>query len=91
MSRNKSYDLRARFGAIYSASKTKKYFLKNSTIGNRLLFQELENSGITSPKHSNWWLVLPQSNFFLLFKNNFTAIYGLLLQRFQKVMTKSLS
>ena len=26
------------FGAIYGASKTKKYLFKNSTIGNRLLF-----------------------------------------------------
>ena len=26
------------FGAIYSASKTKKYLLKNTTIGNQLLF-----------------------------------------------------
>ena len=43
MSRNKSFDVRARFGAIYSASKTKKYLLKNSTIGNRLLFSELAN------------------------------------------------
>ena len=25
MSRNKSFDVRARFGAVYSASKTKKY------------------------------------------------------------------
>ena len=38
MSRNKSFDVRARFGAIYSPSKTKKYLSKNSTIGNRLLF-----------------------------------------------------
>ena len=38
MSRNKSFDVIARFGAIYSASKTEKYLLKNSTIGNRLLF-----------------------------------------------------
>ena len=38
MSRNKSFDFRARFGAIYSASKTKKYLLNNSTIGNQLLF-----------------------------------------------------
>ena len=44
------------------ASKTKKHFLKNSTIGNRLMFN-----------NSNWCLVLPQSNFFLVFKNNFTA------------------
>ena len=40
---NKSFDVRARFGAIYSASKTKKYLLKRSTIGNRLLFSELAN------------------------------------------------
>ena len=38
LSKNKSFYFRARFGAIYSASKTKKYLLKNSTIGNRLLF-----------------------------------------------------
>ena len=38
MSRNKSFDFRARFGAIYSASKTKEYLLNNSTIGNQLLF-----------------------------------------------------
>ena len=30
----------SKVGAIYSASKTKKYLLKNSTIGNRLLFSE---------------------------------------------------
>ena len=40
MSRNKLFDIRARLGAIYSASKTKKYLLKNSTIGKRLLFIE---------------------------------------------------
>ena len=44
MSRKKSFDVRARFGAIYSASKTEKYLLKNSTIGNRLLFAELANT-----------------------------------------------
>ena len=38
MSKNKSFYFRARFGAIYGASKTKKCLLKNSTIGNRLLF-----------------------------------------------------
>ena len=43
MSWNKSFEVRARFGAIYSASKTKKYLLKNSTIGNQLLFSELAN------------------------------------------------
>ena len=43
MSWKKSFDVRARFGAIYSASKTKKYLLKNSTIGTQLLFSELAN------------------------------------------------
>ena len=44
MSRNMSFDVRAKFGAIYSASKTEKYLLKNSTIGNRLLFSKLGNT-----------------------------------------------
>ena len=44
MSRNNSFDVRAKFEAIYSASKTEKYLLKNSTIGNRLLFSELANT-----------------------------------------------
>ena len=34
MLRNKSFYFRGRFGAIYSASKIKKYLLMNSTIGN---------------------------------------------------------
>ena len=52
MSRNKSFDVRARFGAIYSASKTKKYLLKNSMIGNRLLFRNYQtsNSNLLVPK-----------------------------------------
>ena len=88
MSRNKSFDVRARFGAIYSASKTKKYLLKNSTIGNQLLFSFLANTEFTCPENSNWWLLLPDSNLFLKFQNNFTAefwatfSYWLLLQRF---------
>ena len=73
MSRNKSFDVRARFGVIYSASKTKKYLLKNSTISNQLLFQELENIEFTCPENSNWCLLLPDSNLFLKFQNNFTA------------------
>ena len=73
---------------IYSASKTKKYLLKKSAIGNRLLFSELANTEFTCPENSNWWLLLPDSNLFLKFQNNFTAefwatfSYGLLLQRF---------
>ena len=51
MSRNNSFDVRAKSGAIYSASKTEKYFLKNSTIGNRLLFSELANNELTCPEN----------------------------------------
>ena len=51
MSRNKSFDVRARFGAIYGASKSEKYLLKNSTIGNRLLFSELANIEFTCPEN----------------------------------------
>ena len=74
MLRNKSFDVRARFGKIYSASKTKMYLLKNSTIGNRLLFSELANIiEFTCPENSNWWLLLPDSNLFLKFQINFPA------------------
>ena len=88
MSRNKSFYFTARFGVIYSAFKTKNYLLKNSTIGNRLLFHELANIEFTCPKNSNWCLLLPDSNLFLKFQNNFTSefwatfSYGLLPQRF---------
>ena len=91
MSRNKSFDVRARLGAIYSSPKTKKYFLENSTISNRLLFSELANIEFTCPEYSNWWLLLPDSNLFLKFQNNFTAEFlatfshGLLLQRFSEI------
>ena len=73
MSRNKSFDVSARFGVIYSASKTKKYLLENSMIGNRLLFSELANTEFTCPENSNWCLFLPDSNIFLKFQKNFTA------------------
>ena len=73
MLRNKSFHVIARFGAIYSAFKTKKYLSKNSTIGNRLLFSELPNIEFTCPENLNWWLHLPDSNLFLKFQNNFTA------------------
>ena len=51
MPRNKSFNVRARFGAIYSASKSEKYLLKNSTIGNRLFFSELANIEFTFPEN----------------------------------------
>ena len=53
MSKNKSFDVRARFEAIYSASRTEKYLLKNSTIGNQLLFSEIANIEFTCPENSN--------------------------------------
>ena len=71
--RNKSLNFRARFGAIYSASQSKKYLLKNSTLGNWLLFSELANIEFTCPENSNWWFLLPDSNLFLKFQKNFTA------------------
>lgn len=48
---------------MFSASKTKEYSLKNSTIDNRLLFQELTNIEI----QTGAWLVLLQSNLFSKF------------------------
>ena len=59
MSKKKSFDFTAGFEAIYSASETKKYLLKNSTIGHRLLYSELANIEFTCPENSNWWLLLP--------------------------------
>ena len=50
MWKNKSFDVRGTFGAIYGASKSKKYLLKNSTIGNRLLLSELAITEFTFPK-----------------------------------------
>ena len=51
MSKNKSFDVRAKFGAIYSAFKTEKYLLKKSTIGNWLPFSELANVEFTCPEN----------------------------------------
>ena len=51
MSRNKSFDVRAKFGAIYSVSKTENYLLMNSTIGNRLLCSELANTEFSCPEN----------------------------------------
>ena len=52
------------------------------------MFSELANIEFTRSENSNWCLLLPDSNLFLKFQNNFTAefwatfSYGLLLQRF---------
>ena len=74
MSRNKSFDVRAKFGAIYSASKTENYLLKNSTIGNRLLFSELANTEFTCPENSNLCLLLPDSNSKTISQLNFERL-----------------
>ena len=49
MSRTKSCDFRIRFRAIYSASNTRKYLLKNSPIGFCLKNIEANTGGITHP------------------------------------------
>ena len=67
MSRKKSFDFKARFGAIYNASKTRKFILKNSAIGNLLLFSELAIIEFTCPENSNWWVLPPDSSLFLKF------------------------
>lgn len=69
---------------MFSASKTKECSLKNSTIDNRLLFQELPNIEI----RTGAWLVLLQSNSFSKFQHNSQLNFerlsscGLLHQRF---------
>ena len=50
MSRNKSFDFRAGFGAINSASKTKEYLLKNNTIDNRLCLKNKQILELLVPK-----------------------------------------
>lgn len=60
MSRKKSFYFKARFEAIYSASKARVSVFKYTTIGNRLLTYEFVNNGGLSRN----WLVLPQSNSF---------------------------
>ena len=62
MLRNKSFDFRAKFGAIYSASETKEYVLKNIPIDNRIWFKNRQTLEITCPENSKWWLVLTQAN-----------------------------
>ena len=79
MSRDKSFDVRERFGAIYSASGTKKYLLKKTTIGNQLLSSFLANTQFTCPKNWNWWVLPHDSNLFLKFQNNFKLNFERLL------------
>ena len=84
MSRNKSFQFIVGFGAMYSASKTKEYSLKNGTIGNRLLLKELANIEIRTLVHVS----LLQSNALWKFQDNWLlnferlSSYWLLHQRF---------
>ena len=73
MLRNKSFDFRAKFGAIYSASETKEYVLKNIPIDNRIWFKNRQTLEITCPENSKWWLILTQGIYFLKFQHNVTA------------------
>ena len=50
MSWSKSFDFRARFGEINSASKTKEYLLKNNTIDNRLCLNNKQILELLVPK-----------------------------------------
>ena len=50
MLRNKSFDFRAKFGAIYSASETKEYVLKNIPIDNRIWFKNRQTLELLVPK-----------------------------------------
>ena len=51
MFRNKSFDFRAKFGAIfYSASETIEYVLKNIPIDNRICFKNRQTLELLVPK-----------------------------------------
>ena len=50
MLRNKSFFFRAKFGAIYSASETKEYVLKNIPIDNRIWFKNRKTVELLVPK-----------------------------------------
>ena len=51
MFRNKSFDFRAKFGAIfYSASETIEYVLKNIPIDNRICFKNTQTLELLVPK-----------------------------------------
>ena len=54
MLRNKSFYFREKFGAIYSASETKEYVLKNIPINNRIWFKNRQTLEITCPENSKW-------------------------------------
>ena len=69
ISRNKSFEFRVGFGAMFSACKTKEYSLKNSTIDNRLLFQELANIDI----RTGAWLVSSSEQLVFEIPTQFTA------------------
>ena len=50
MLRKKSFDFRAKFGAIYSASETKEYVLKNIPTDNRIWFKNRQTLELLVPK-----------------------------------------
>ena len=50
MLRNKSFYFREKFGAIYSASESKDYVLKNIPIDNRIWFKNRQTLELLAPK-----------------------------------------
>ena len=54
MLRNKSFDFRAKFGAIYSASETKECVLKNIPIDNRIWLKNRQTLELLVPRIRNY-------------------------------------
>ena len=65
MLRNKSFYFRAKFGAVYGASETKEYVLKNIPIDNRIRFKNRQTLELLVPKiRSGSSTILTQGNIF---------------------------
>ena len=54
MLRNNSFEFRAKFGAIYSASETKESVLKNIPIDNRIWFKNRQTLELLVPRIRNY-------------------------------------
>ena len=72
MLRNKSFNFRAKFEAIYSASETKEYVLKNIPIDNRIWFKNRQTLELLVPKIRRGGSFKLKEIYFLKFQNNVT-------------------
>ena len=72
MLRSKSFDFRAKFGAIYGASETKEYVLRNIPIDNRIWFKNRQILELLVPKIQSGGSFQLREIFFLKFQNNVT-------------------